>query len=111
MLVCNRCYRPNSNEETCSYCSGDKFREIDRQYSIKQWQNFISSFKNGTSHDFYPHEFNEDGTINRGAGMSGSSGPVSPNGAISMDSSAIEYKIRKHIGKNNQPPKTKRKKY
>ena len=77
MIICINCYRPNeSNDKSCLHCSGEAFKETkpNYKYSIKQWEHFIKSLSRGASHDFSPHEFNEDGTINRGGGRTGSTG-------------------------------------
>ena len=73
MLICQKCWKPNEGEKQCTKCGGD-FKEGKAQYSMKQWGHWIESLRPNMAHDFYPHEFSEDGKITRGGGRTGSTG-------------------------------------
>lgn len=73
MIICGGCYRPKDGESKCPNCNRYLFKVTNVEYSIKQWEWWVESLRN-CSHDFCPHEFNEDGSITRGRGFTGYTG-------------------------------------
>jgi len=80
MRYCIDCYKPQEEEQTkCSYCQSELFVKVynpENNYTLKQWEKFIDSFKGGALHDFSPWEFNEDGSLKPRGGYS--TGPQTP---------------------------------